>query len=191
MGGVKCPLALLIHTKIDVSGTDNDIIISYKAILKNVHIHISGSHNKVYIGDFSTLKGVEIWIEDDNNEVVIGKHSTFEGNVHIACIEGQKIHIGKDCMFSANIDLRTGDSHSIIDMEGKRINPSKNIKIGEHVWCGTKVSILKGSVISDESIIGTGSIVTRQFNEKNVVIAGNPAMIVKKEITWERERLPL
>ncbi len=78
-------------------------------------------------------------------------------------------------MLSANITLRTGDSHSVTDLEGNRINPSRNIKIGNRVWVGNSVIMTKGTVVSDNSVVGTGSVVTRRFEDGNIVIAGNPA----------------
>lgn len=88
-------------------------------------------------------------------------------------------------MFSANISIRVGDSHSITDLEGKRVNPSRDVKIGNHVWIGNTVLITKGVEIKEDSIVGTGSVVTRKFVETNVVIAGNPAQIVKRDVSWD------
>jgi len=43
--------------------------------------------------------------------------------VHIAVTENSKVLIGEDCMLANDIDIRTGDSHSVIDMEtGERLN---------------------------------------------------------------------
>ena len=45
----------------------------------------------------------------------MGKDFTMEGG-HIASTEGEKIVIGNDCMFSNDIEIRNGDSHTIIDI---------------------------------------------------------------------------
>lgn len=71
---------------------------------------------------------------------------------------------------------------------GKRINPSKDITVGERVWIGSKVSVLKGVEIGDSSIVGSGSVVTGKY-ESNVVIAGNPAKIIKRQIDWISKRI--
>lgn len=73
-------------------------------------------------------------------------------------------------------------------MEGKRINPSKDVNIGDHVWIGNKTIILKGSEIADDSIVGSGAVVSGKYTDNNVVIAGNPAKIIKRDITWKYER---
>ena len=92
-------------------------------------------------------------------------------------------------MFSRDIDFRTGDSHSIITINGERINPSKDIVIGNHVWVGTQTICLKGATISSNSIIAAGSIVTKPFLQENIIIGGNPAKVLKTEINWLRERI--
>ena len=44
---------------------------------------------------------------------------------------------------------------------------------------------MKKAQIQDESIIGVASVVTRKFTEKNVAIAGNPASICRRNISWK------
>ena len=72
-------------------------------------------------------------------------------------------------------------------MDGQRINLSKDIIIGDHVWIGQQVVILKGSNIGAQSIIGTRSLVTGKQFEKGVVIAGSPAKVMKENVTWHHE----
>ena len=52
-----------------------------------------------------------------------------------------------------------------------------------------KPSICKNVRIADNSIIGAHAVVTKSFSEKNSVIAGNPAKIVKQGVEWHRERV--
>ena len=59
------------------------------------------------------------------------------------------------------------------------------------MWIGNQVTILKGVTIENNSVIGTGSIVTKSINESNVVITGVPAEIVKRDINWCRERVQI
>ncbi len=135
------------------------------------------------------LKDTDIHIEDSGNEVYIGEKTTIFGKTHLACTEGKKILIGKDCMFSTDVIFRTGDSHSIVDINGKRINEAKDIIIGNHIWIGNKVILTKGVEICDDSIVGTGSIVTKKFNKKGLLIAGVPAKEIKENVNWLRERI--
>ena len=82
------------------------------------------------------------------------------------------------------IDIWCTDVHTVTDLDGNPQNFSDKIEIGNHVWIGKDVKINKSTKISDDSIIGWGSIVTKKFNEPNVVLAGNPAKIVKRAINW-------
>ena len=83
------------------------------------------------------------------------------------------------------------DNHSIIDVaSGKRINPSRPITIGDHVWVGQEVTILKGTAIGSHSIVGAGSIV-RGVVPPNTLVAGSPARVIRSGVTWDRRRLPV
>ena len=135
------------------------------------------------------MDGGNILLEGNCNHFVVGKDTKFCGKIHIAILEGTKVCIGERGLFSSDITIRTGDSHSVLDLKGERINKSKDITIGEHVWVANHVLITKGAKISNDCVVGTGSVVTKGSEENNVVLAGSPAKIVKREITWCVERV--
>ncbi len=120
------------------------------------------SNCSIKIGDNIIFCGARLFLQDDNTS----------------------ISIGDDCMFSWGIDVWCTDVHTVTDLEGNPLNFGESIEIGKHVWVGKDVKIGKNTKISDDSIIGWGSIVTKKFDETNVVIAGNPAKIVKRGINW-------
>ena len=97
-----------------------------------------------------------------------------------------KISIGKDCQFGCNIELDTADGHTIYSTDGEILNTPKDITIGDHVWLCKNVSVLKGAKIPNNSVIAKGSIVTKQFEKENVILAGTPAKIIKTNINWSR-----
>ena len=183
--------AILSNCKFDIVGDNNKIEINELSILNNVTFFIRGNNNKIIIGKRVRFnRGGSVWIEDYGCETVVGENTTFEDS-HIAVTEpNSKIHIGKDCMFAYDIELRTGDSHSIIDsISNERINYAQNINIGNHVWVASHVSILKGVNISDNSVIATRAIVTKSFLENNILIGAMPAKKLKENINWDRQRL--
>ena len=186
---IKIGAVLMKNTTILVKGINNTITIKNLSRLVNCSIYISGNNNHIVISRRAGLNKTDLHMEDDNNKIFIGENTSFFGDTQLAAMEGTSIRIGEDCMFSSDIQFRTGDSHSIIDFNGKRLNPSENIYIGNHVWVGTKVICLKGVHIADNCIVGAGSLLTKKFNEENVIVAGNPAKIVKHNINWLVKRI--
>ena len=146
----------------------------------------SFNNNSLKIGGGHTIiANTTIWLQGNNCTIQIGEDFTMEGGA-ISVTENGKIHIGNDCMFSFGIDIRNGDSHSIFDLNGNRINKAKDIIIGDHVWLGAGVSILKGVKISSNSIIGTKSLVTKNLESPYSIYAGNPAQIIREGAKWCR-----
>ena len=188
-GNVFKDLGLISRTRRIIIGDNNYVENGVGANVSNTKIHISGSNNKVTIGSGTYLDNSVIWIQGNNCELNIGKNVSVEGASFAIAEDNQKIEIGDDCLFSYKIEFKTSDSHSIIDMEtNKRINPAQSIKLGRHVWLGAQVTILKGVTIGDNSIIGTGSIVTKDI-PTNVIATGIPAKVVKENINWDRRLL--
>lgn len=182
---------ILYNCSIDIKGDYNQIEIEELSRFNNVRFYIRGDNNKIKIAEnVRFTRGGSIWIEDINCELNIGEYSSFE-DVHLAVTEpGSIIDIGRDCMFAYDIDVRTGDSHSVVDTKtNKRINYAQNVQIGDHVWIGSHVSILKGIKIPDNSVVATRALVTKPFSEENILIGGIPAKKIKDNITWLRARI--
>ena len=97
--------------------------------------------------------------------------------------ERKGIVIGGGGVFSFGIWIRTADPHILYDSNSHdRINPSKNVMIGDHVWLGQNALILKGSVIGSGSTIGAASVVSGKRIESNTIYAGNPVRKVKENV---------
>lgn len=177
--------------KIINHGTSNEIFIGDFSRLCSCTIIIHGNNNKISIKDHVYMNQIELYMEDSNNEISIGEHTNLCGKGHFATIEGTKIIIGKNCLFSSNLHFSTGDSHSITDLNKKRINPSQDIIISDHVWIGTKVTCLKGVYVAENSIVGATTTLCNCYEQSNSIIAGVPGRIVKTGINWDGKRLPL
>ncbi|MDR2527225.1 MAG: hypothetical protein LBC92_05125 [Rickettsiales bacterium] len=92
-------------------------------------------------------------------------------------------------MFSCGIVIYASDVHSIFDIHTKKLlnRVSSPLIIGNHCWIGRDVKLLKNAGISNNTIVGMGSVVTKKFTESYIAIAGNPAKIIKRDIDWTRE----
>lgn len=186
---IKHSGSFLNRVTFDIEGENNEVLIEKGTRLSNVKFVVKGSNQKIFIRKNCILKNTILWAEDMHCSLSIGENTTIEG-AHIAVTEpNSEIKLGKDCMLSSGIDIRNGDSHSILDLEtGRRINYAKNIVIGDHVWIGNNVQILKGVTIGSNSIVGVRSLVTKDVKE-NSIVAGIPARTVKENVNWDRKRI--
>ena len=91
----------------------------------------------------------------------------------------QEIAIGEGCLVSSDTRIHDNNGHPL-DPERRRnglpITPANiaPVIVGDNVWTGARVTILKGVTIGENSIIGTGSVVTKDV-PPNTIVAGNPA----------------
>ena len=182
--------AIIRNTVFDIKGEDNLIEIEDGVVINKFLFFVTGSHHHFYIGrDCRINRGGSLWVEDDHCTLIIGDRTTIE-EIHIGLTEPHSsIKIGRDCMIANDVEIRCGDSHSIIDLQTKkRINYAEDVIIHDHVWISAHAAILKGSEIGSHSVIGNGAIVTKQVPPQ-VVVAGAPMRIIKTGITWQKDRV--
>jgi acetyltransferase-like isoleucine patch superfamily enzyme len=181
----------LSGSSIRVHGNNNLIRIGKNVAYTNVSFFISGDNNEIVIGDDCSACDVQFHIEQNNNTIRVGNGTTMHGRgaqvIHMAVDEGSKILIGEDCMLAHSTQMRSTDSHSIVDLNGNRLNPAKDIRIGVHCWIGMQCIILKGTEIAPHCVMAAGTVCSKKYNESHCVIGGNPAKIIKREIDWDRK----
>lgn len=176
-------------SKFIIYGKNNKIEFDDLCFFKNSTIIIKGNNNFIRFGKEINGNNVNITIENNNNSLLVGDKTYFAGEIHIGITEGTNVVIGNDCLFSNGISIRTGDSHSVLDKKTrKRINFAKNVTINNHVWITERVLLLKGALINNDSIVASNSVVTKQFNDSNIIIGGSPAKVIKDNITWDIDR---
>jgi len=192
-------------------GDGNTLDIAGSARLRNVAIRFEGSDNRVVVAPGVRLRGVSLLLKgsrqtirieedakidddshliarDDDSRIEVGPATTVE-RARLIALGGTRVRLGADCMLAYDVELRSGDSHSVLDAaSGERLNPAADIEVADHVWLGARVTVLKGSRIGSDSVVGCGSIVRGDF-EPGVALAGVPARVVRRGITWSRERL--
>ncbi len=127
-----------------------------------------------------------------NGQCTIGDFTLLNGALIMA---EEKIEIGSYCLVSWNVGIADSDFHPIepaqrlIDAQALapffKNRPARPplatapVKIGDNVWIGMNAVILKGVTIGENSVVAAGSVVTKDV-EPNVVVAGNPAAVVKR-----------
>lgn len=153
--------ARLTKCTIEIFGKNNSVIIQgNNNLLANCKLLITGDNCKIIIGQRNVFHNSTFWLEDNQSSIIIGDDNIMSGKVHMGVVEGTTLTIKNKCLFSSDIYISTTDSHSITDeVSGRRLNPSKDITINNHVWVGHKASIGKGVVIAPDVIIGGSSYV--------------------------------
>ncbi len=141
---------------------------------------------KLIIGQLPRL-GAGVSRTADGCSVTIGNRVVINGVTLYLQEDGSQVSIGDDSQLSWGVDVWCTDAHTITNLEGEPVNYAESIEIGNHVWIGKDVKIGKNVRIADNSIVGWGSIVTKRFDEPNVILAGTPARIVKRGINWDRK----
>jgi acetyltransferase-like isoleucine patch superfamily enzyme len=135
------------------------------------------------IGNLCEIRGRFDMGED--SRLAIGDGLICNGDVHIQVAEGGGIEIGRDCLF-ANPSIKNSDMHAIFDVASReRVNPPSDVVIGDRVWIATDALILKGVRLSPDSVVGAGAVVSGRFPAQ-VVLAGNPARVVREGVVWKR-----
>ena len=124
------------------------------------------NNGEIRAGKNFHMKDASIYI-DKEAKVTIGDNV---GLNNASIVSVNKVTIGDDVIIGNESVIYDTDYHGI-DGKPAKSNP---VKIGNHVWIGTKAIILEGVSIGDNSIIGAGSVITRDIPE-NTIFAGNPA----------------
>lgn len=180
--------AIWRDSAIEVQGSDNTIKVGAHTSLDGLYIYITSDGNEIIIEERCRIKGRFIQKVFPNNKIYIKSDTSIEG-ANIVCGEGKKVEIGHDCMFSWGIEIRTTDSHPIYDIGGGRVNSGEDVIIGDHVWVGAQVTLMRGTVIPPGCVVGIRSFVNSAFTEQNAILAGVPAREVRKGIRWDRQLL--
>lgn len=172
-----------ITNKIKIE-SKNEIFIGKNIKMSKCDITIKGKNNNLTIGNNTTLRKATIEIIGNNCSIQIGDNCMIGHNCYLSTKEeNTHLMVGDDCGLSRNVKIMTSDGHPIFQ-NGQRINHAKNIILKKHIWVADNVTILKGVTIEDECVIGINSTVTKNIPSHSIA-AGNPAIIVKRNIEWE------
>jgi len=147
------------------------------------YIHGTGA---IVVGDNVRFGGKPVFIfgncGDQRPEITLGDGCFLGHLVILSC--AHQINIGKYCLIADNVQISDYDGHPLQAARRRAGEPTpvENIQpvlIEEDVWIGRNAMILKGVRIGARSIVGAGAVVTHDV-PPDVVVAGNPARVVKQ-----------
>lgn len=99
-------------------------------------------------------------------------------NFGCTILDAAPVHIGKNVMLAPNVQIMTATHPLEYAARNSGIEFAKPIHIGDNVWIGAGAIINPGVTIGNNSVIESGSVVTKDVPE-NVVAVGNPCKVLK------------
>lgn len=189
-GGEKKEIFSFKGLNVTFNGKNNTIEI-YQPIKKiyNINIDINGcDYTRTIIGKNSVIQNLVVnFFNGNNQQCIIGDEFNC-GSVTIFMHENSKLTIRNKCMFSSNITIWTADGHTVFNKDTKKVLnflPNRDLLIGEHSWIGYGCTIYKNGSLGKNSVLAGSSVLTKKIDAENVVVAGNPAKIIKTNIDWD------
>lgn len=139
-------------------------------LLQNSKLILNG-HSQIGFGSSLSIEKNGVFEIGDQTYISAG------ATIRIA----KKITIGDYCAISWNVTMMDSDFHEYTYENGITSQSTKEVHIGNNVWIGNNVIILKGVHIGDNAIIAAGSVVTKDVPAATIV-GGNPAKILKENV---------
>lgn len=112
-----------------------------------------------------------------DSHLLIGSRNVFSNNVSV--IATKKISVGDSCKFGDQVCIFDSDFHQIVPyLREATPGPSEPVYIGNNVWLGSRVMVMKGVTIGENTVIGAMSLVITPI-PSNCVAGGNPAKVIR------------
>lgn len=140
-------------------------------LYRNAELHIKG---KFYLNYGTTIQVFE------GGKLTLGS-GAFNSNTVVGV--SHEMIVGEDFLGGRNLFLYDSDFHDIWVEQQKQMK-SETVRIGNHVWLGAGVTVLKGVTIGDGVIVGASSVVTSDIMPECMAV-GNPARIIKRNVNWK------
>lgn len=100
-------------------------------------------------------------------------------NFNLTLVDDGPIHIGDHVMIGPNVTFATAGHPMEPSLRKQKLQFNRAITIGNNVWIGANVSVMPGVTIGENSIIGAGSVVTKDI-PKNVLAFGTPCRVIRE-----------
>ncbi len=136
----------------------------------------------IYIGN-NVLIGPNVVIEEPPLRANWGKNvhigNDFYANFNLTLVDDTDIYIGNNVLIGPNVVIDTGTHPIRPDIRAKQAQYNVAVTIEDNVWIGAGAIILPGVCIGKNTVIGAGSIVTKDI-PANVVAIGSPCRVLRE-----------
>ncbi|MDD5363154.1 MAG: acyltransferase [Ignavibacteria bacterium] len=119
----------------------------------------------------------------EKGKLILGNNFTITAASSLVCFN--YIEIGCDCLLSWDILIIDTDFHNIVYSNGHSVDESKRIILGNKIWIGCRCTLLKGTDIKENCVVGANSLLNKNYDSPNILIAGNPAKKIRDIKEWK------
>ena len=148
-----------------------------------------GARREAMLRDMFAAFGEGSYIEPPLHANWGGRFVSFGKNVYanfgLTLVDDTYIRVGDNCMFGPNVVIATAGHPILPALREHGLQYNAPVRIGKNCWLGAGALVMPGVTIGDNSVIGAGSVVTRDI-PSNVVAAGNPCRVLRP--VGERDR---
>lgn len=134
--------------------------------------------------------GEDVYIEAPFYANFGGRHCHFGdkvyANYHLTCVDDTHIYIGDYTMIGPNVTIATAGHPILPELRRQVYQYNMPVHIGSNCWLGAGVIVMPGVTIGDDTVIGAGSVVTRDI-PSGVVAVGNPCRVMRKVNEHDRK----
>ena len=126
--------------------------------------------------------GEGLWIQppfycDYGSKIIVGEKVFF--NFNCVVLDVMEVNIGSRTLFGPNVQIYTATHPTDYKERARGLEYAKSVSIGEDVWVGGSAVICPGVTIGDRTVIGAGSVVTKDI-PSDVFAAGNPCKVIRE-----------
>ena len=112
--------------------------------------------------------------------------SFIYANFNLTLVDDTHIYVGDHTMIGPNVVIATGGHPLLPALRERGMQYNMPVRIGRNCWLGAGVIVLPGVSIGDNTVIGAGSVVTRDM-PANVLAVGNPCRVLRELGNRDRE----
>ena len=127
--------------------------------------------------------GENCYIEPPFHANFGGKHVHFGNNIYanfnLTLVDDTHIYVGDCTMFGPNVTVATAGHPILPELREQGYQYNMPVHIGKNCWLGAGVIVLPGVTIGDNTVVGAGSVVTKDL-PSNVVAVGNPCRVLRE-----------
>lgn len=126
-----------------------------------------------------------------NTTLEVKEHAVFDSgfftmNSGSAVVVDKKVTFGEDVMLGRNILVYDSDFHQLQDENGNQLNPPKEVRIEDHVWLTSNVTVLKGVTIGQDSLITAQTVISKSMPEHSIIAGAAMGKCIKDNVKWSR-----